>query len=252
MSPLSHQLVAEVSLAGMGFDALGGCYLAYDLLGGKRGPLGAIARTAGFTALFLVGYLVVLGLKYAVVAAGGMGLLLAIEFRPSVSGPGHEQIRAARSLLFGFLRGLVLGLAGMTLAGPLFGAIFGVLSGLGLMGVYSLGFSPRREQERPGRPHLSRQKILASLMRALAVSLAGLVAAFVVPSSENWVWFGLRLGLAAGTVSALVSLYSPTIEWWVDNLPERRLGVIGLCLVFFGMLLQSFPTWMTALNIAVQ
>jgi hypothetical protein len=50
--PLTQQLVAEVTLVGMGFDVLGGCYLAYDLLGGKRGPLRTIARTAGYVACF--------------------------------------------------------------------------------------------------------------------------------------------------------------------------------------------------------
>ena len=44
--------------------------------------------------------------------------------------------------LFGFLRGLVLGLAGISVAGPLFGAVFGLLSGAGLTISYLLGFAP--------------------------------------------------------------------------------------------------------------
>lgn len=72
---LTPQLVAESSLLGMGFDVLGGCYLAYDLLGGKRGPLRTIARGTGYVALFFIGYLLVLGLRYALVAATGMGIL---------------------------------------------------------------------------------------------------------------------------------------------------------------------------------
>ena len=44
---LTAQAVAEISLLGMGLDLLGGCYLAYDLLGGRRGPLRVIARAAG-------------------------------------------------------------------------------------------------------------------------------------------------------------------------------------------------------------
>jgi hypothetical protein len=54
--------------------------LAYDLLGGRRGPLRTVARAAGYVALFLVGYVLVLGLRYAIVAASGMGILLGIEF----------------------------------------------------------------------------------------------------------------------------------------------------------------------------
>jgi len=55
----------------MGLDVLGGCYLAYDLLGGKLGPLRTIARAAGYLALFLIGYVAVLGFRYAIVAGTG-------------------------------------------------------------------------------------------------------------------------------------------------------------------------------------
>ena len=84
---LTRQFVAELSLAGMGCDVLGGCYLAYDLLGGKRGPLRTIARATGYVALFFIGYLAVLGVRYALVAASGMGILLAIEFRRAGANP---------------------------------------------------------------------------------------------------------------------------------------------------------------------
>jgi hypothetical protein len=247
----SHQLIAKLSLAGMGFDALGGCYLAYDLLGGKLGPLRTLMRAIGYMALFLIGYAMVLGLSYGMVAAAGMGFLLAIELRPA--GPGADPTLESRNrvLLFGFLRGVVLGLAGMTIAGPKFGALFGLFSGIGLMSVYLFGFSPIRDQEKSGRPHLSRRKLQASGLRALAVSTAGVLASFLTASTGDWVLFGLRLGLAAGTVSALVSLFNPTIEWWVENLPERRLGVLGLGLVFLGMLLQSVPNWVTVFNLPV-
>ena len=77
----TEQFIAELSLAGMGLEALGGCYLAYDLLGGKRGPLRTIARATGYVALFFIGYVLVVGLRYAIVAASGMGILLGIEFR---------------------------------------------------------------------------------------------------------------------------------------------------------------------------
>ena len=70
---LSQQTVAEISLLGMGLDLLGGCYLAYDLLGGRHGPLRTIARAAGYIALFFAGYVLLIGLGYALVAASGMG-----------------------------------------------------------------------------------------------------------------------------------------------------------------------------------
>jgi len=55
--------------------------------------------------------------------------------------------------------------------------------------------------------------------------------------------------LAAGTVSALVGLVSPVIEWHIENLPERRLGLAGLGLIFAGMALQSAQYWVVVLAI---
>lgn len=248
---LTRQFVAELTLAGMGFDVLGGCYLAYDLLGGRRGPLRTFARVTGYAALFFIGYAILLGLRYGIVAATGMGILLAIEFRLADSNAAQDGERRSTVFLFGFLRGVVLGLAGMTIAGLMFGTLFGLLSGAGLTAVYSLGFAPAHDYEIQLEPRLSKHKILASFLRALAVSVAGVITGLFTSSATHWVLFGLKLGLAAGTVSALVSLFSPAIEWRIDNLPERRLGVIGLGLIFIGLLLQSVQYWIVVFSMPV-
>jgi hypothetical protein len=246
--PLTRQFVAELSLAGMGCDVLGGCYLAYDLLGGKHGPLRTIARATGYVALFFIGYLIVLGARYALVAASGMGILLAIEFRRASANPEIARSRGS-VLLFGFLRGIVLGLAGMTIAGLRFGAAFGVFSGVGLAASYAIGFAPTHDYQTQARPRLSSHRMVASLLRAIAVSGAGILASVVTESGSHWIYVGLRLGLAAGVVSALVSLFSPAIEWHIDNLPERRLGMLGLALIFIGVILQSVQYWVVVFNV---
>ena len=220
---VTGQFIAELSLVGMGLDALGRCYLAYDLLGGKRGPLRTIARATGYVALCFIGYVLVVGLRYAIVAASGMGVLLGIEFRIARVNPSHGE-RHRIVVLFGFL---VLGLAGKTVAGPLFGAVYGLLSGAGLTIAYLRGFAPTQDYEAESKPHISRHKMLASLWRAVAVGIAGIVACVLNAPRTYWILFGLKLGLAAGTVNALVGLFSPAIEQWIENLPERRLGVAG-------------------------
>jgi hypothetical protein len=133
----------------------------------------------------------------------------------------------------------VLGLAGISIAGPSFGVVFGILSGIGLSISYALGFAPTHDYEAKSKPHLSKHKVLASFWRAAVVSVAGMVAGLLPAAETHWVLFGLKLGMAAGTVSAMVSLFSPTIEWWIENLPERRLGVMGVGLILVGMLFQS-------------
>lgn len=247
---ITQQVVARVSLFGMGFDLLGGVYLAYDLLGGKNGPLRTITRAVGYIALFFIGYLVVLGVRYAVVAATGMGILLAVEYRIASKTKSDTASRAG-VMLFGFLRGIVLGLAAMTIAGPRFGLWFGVLSGAALVATYRIGFAPTDDYAKGERPRASRHKLMASLVRALAVGIAGVVAGLAFRSSAaTSTLLGLRLGVAAGSVSALVGVFSPVIESRIENLPERRMGVVGLMLIVFGMAMQSFQYWLTVFGIS--
>ena len=61
--------------------------------------------------------------------------LLAIEFHRASADPEPLQ-KEARHLPFGFLRGLVLGLAGMTIAGIRFEFVFGIVSGMDLYTSY--------------------------------------------------------------------------------------------------------------------
>lgn len=248
---ITHRFVAELSLTGMGLDVLGGCYLAYDLLGGKQGPLRTIARAAGYVALFFIGYRIMVGLQYAIIAAIGMGILLALELRIATISSARSRERRATLLLFAFLRGSVLGLAGISIARASFGVVFGILSGIGLSISYALGYAPTHDYEARSKPHLSRHKVFASLWRAGVVSVAGIAAGLLTAAETHWILFGLRLGAAAGTVSAMVTLFSPTLEWWIENLPGRRLGVMGVGLILVGVLFQSVQYWLVVFDVPV-
>ncbi len=92
-----------------------------------------------------------------------MGILLAIEFRLAAINPAQSREHRSMVILFGFLRGLVLGLAGVTIAGLIFGVVFGILSGIGLSISNALGFAPTHFYEAKSKPHLSRGKLLASV-----------------------------------------------------------------------------------------
>ena len=253
MQELTHQFVAETALVGMGLDVLGGCYLAYDLLGGKRGPLRTFAHAIGYIVLFFAGYGLLLGLRYATVASLGMGVLLALEFRRAAELSKLEKShKHTRSIVFGLLRGVVLGLASTTIVGINFGVIFGLLSGIGLAVTYLIGFTPTSDYSSKQKPRFTKHIVLASTWRAFAVSVAGVIAGFFSSLESDQLLLGLKLGFAAGVVSTLVALFSPPLEWWVENLPDRRLGIAGLGLIFVGMLLQSAQYWVVVLNIPVR
>jgi len=52
-------------------------------------------------------------------------------------------------------------------------------------------------------------------------------------------WFAIRVGLVIGIVTGVGATVNPYIEYYADNLPERRLGVFGIGLILFGFALQS-------------
>ena len=63
------QLIPLLSLTGVVLDALGGLYLAYDLLGGKQGPLRLLSRVLTYSAIFGLGYGATLGLWFGLAGA---------------------------------------------------------------------------------------------------------------------------------------------------------------------------------------
>jgi hypothetical protein len=42
-----------------------------------------------------------------------------------------------------------------------------------------------------------------------------------------------------GILNTAVTVLSPSVEWWADNLPERALGGYGAFLVLIGSALQT-------------
>jgi hypothetical protein len=149
------------------------------------------------------------------------------------------------------MRGLFFGLAAGLAFGWIFGTAFGLLSGLGLVGVYLLGFSPTRDYEAVGKPRFRPQAFLASVARGLSTGLSGAIAGLIAERGLNMLLFGLEIGLVAGLMSAVSSILSPFIEWWADNLPARRLGTFGATLLLFGLVVQSIPYWLTLFDVPI-
>ena len=57
----------------MVLNALGGLYLAYELLGAKRGPLRLLSRVFTYSAIFGLGYAAMLGLWFGLSGAFVLG-----------------------------------------------------------------------------------------------------------------------------------------------------------------------------------
>lgn len=61
---LDRHTLAAINLAGTLLDLMGGLYLAYDLLGGRKGPLRVITRITTYSLVFGLGYGLPLGVRF--------------------------------------------------------------------------------------------------------------------------------------------------------------------------------------------
>ena len=146
---IDRHLLAAISLRGTLLDLIGGLYLAYDLLGGKKGPLRVITRIATYSVIFGLGYALPLGLRYGLVAGPGFGVALGLEFWLASGRPKSSHPSIPRTTIpFAVLRGSVLGVAAGWTFDPRFGVWFGVLAAIALIAAYGLRFSPSESTHR--------------------------------------------------------------------------------------------------------
>ena len=61
--------------------------------------------------------------------------------------------------------------------------------------------------------------------------------------------FALRYGLVVGLVGLLIGTLSGFTEWYTDNLPERRLGLLGIYLIICGVIIRSVQYWVSLLDV---
>jgi hypothetical protein len=73
-------------------------------------------------------------------------------------------------------------------------------------------------------------------------------SAFIHHVDHAWA-FALRVGFVTGMVTGLGITINPFIEYYADNLPERRLGAFGIALIFCGFLLQSLQYWLALFDV---
>jgi hypothetical protein len=237
---ISDRALAWFGVAGTLSDAVGGLYLTYDLLGGAGGPLGLITRAATYGLIFALGYGSVFGPAFGAIAGLGLGGLLALEFWRVAY---HQRTYGSSPLyhvrLSGAARGALLGLAAVPRFGWHFGAVFGAINSVFMFFVYHLRFAPTHDYA--PSPHLrwSGHAQTAALVRACAVGAAGALTGWIEGNHVHAAGFGLTIGLVVGMISVVVGIISPTIEWWIEHLPERVLAAVGFTLIALGLVLQS-------------
>ena len=228
-------------------DALGGLYLAYDLLGGKYGPLRTLTRCTT--------YAIACGLGYALIGRW-FGIIGALLMGPLVGLESSRRAREGReapfeSALFALARGVAFAIASWPSTSPAFAVLFGLLSGFFLILAYRLGGSPGDVWAEQEKPQISRVTLLVFVSRGLAVGASSVVAGALTGTAGEFA-LGLKIGLVAGLLSGLTNAFGPLVEWWADNLSPRRLGAFGTVLLLTGFCMQSVQYVLPLFNIPIR
>jgi hypothetical protein len=236
---MDRHVIALFALIGMGLDLLGGLFLAYDLFGRRGSPLRTLLRAILYCFIFVAVYSIALDWRFSLVAGIGLGLSFTYELGRRASAvdgvAGPQEPRG-----FFSLESQEIGLA--LLRGFFLGALL----------AYWLGFSPSHEFESLKRPHLSRRRLLGAFVLAILLALAAVLANWIKPVSAQPLDFGLRYGLVVGLLGLLFGTLSGFTEWYTDNLPERRLGLLGICLIICGVIIQSVQYWVSLLDVPLR
>jgi len=246
----TSRFLAYLGLSGTILDVMGGLYMGYDILGGRNGPLSLVTRIATYSLIFSVCYGLALGPVFGIISGLGLGIILALEFhRVSYHQRLYKSSPLRQAPQFAIARGLVFGIAASVAFGLEFGTLFGVMCALGLYALSRMGMNPTHDYIAQPRLHFNRHKLLASTLRGLVVGLAGGLAAWIETQNKYSFAFGLVVGGTGGVVSIFLTALSPVIEWWIDNMPERQMLVLGLGMIFLGFALQSVQYLVVILNL---
>jgi hypothetical protein len=128
---------------------------------------------------------------------------------------------------------------------------FAVMLTVGQIFAYSRGMRPALDYAATGRPRITRRHAWGILVRTLGYTVTALLCSALVRHVER-IWSGaIRLGLVIGIVTGVGTAIVPMIEYFADNLPERRLGAFGIGLILCGFALQSFQYWVALLDVRV-
>jgi len=244
---VDHHTVALVSITGTCFDVLGSLYLAYDLLGGQHGPLRLLTRAVTYSAVFGIGYGLGLGLFFGLAAGIATGITLAIEFSRAARGLDHHSL--FWEALFSAIRGFGFGIGLYRILGFGFAVAFAILIAIGQIVAYSRGMRPATDYAPSRRPRLTRRQFWGTVVRTVGYMVTALIcSAFIHHVDHAWS-FAIRVGLVTGIVTGVGATINPYIEYYADNLPERRLGAFGIGLILCGFTLQSLQYWLALFDV---
>ncbi len=244
---MDHHTVASISIAGSCLDVLGSLYLAYDLLGGQHGPLRLLTRAVTYSIVFGLGYGLGLGVLFGAASGLASGVTIAMELNRASKLQDHYSL--PWEALFSAIRASAFSAALYPQVGLRFAIAYAVLLTGGQVSVYMRGVRPSLLYSTARRPLYSPVLIRAALLRTAGYFGAALVCSRLVRHVDHPWLFALRLGVVTGVVTAALAAFSPYVEYYADHMPQRRMGVFGIGLMFCGFALQSLQYWLAVFDV---
>ena len=246
---MDHHLLAAICIAGTILDVLGSLYLAYDLLGGQHGPLRLLTRAMTYSLVFGAGYGIGLGLLFGLATGIATGVTMAIELNRAARGLGHHPM--PWEAFFSAVRGAAFGVGLYGTAGLHYAVAFASLITLGQILAYSRGMRPAMDYSAARRPRITGRQFRGTVIRTVGYIVTAMVCSAFVHHVEHPWHFAIRVGLVTGVVTGIGVTVNPFIEYYADSLPERRLGVFGVALMFCGFALQSMQYWLALFDVRI-
>jgi hypothetical protein len=242
---LDNYTSAVISMTGMTFDSVGGLYLAYDLLGGERGPLSKMTRIVTYSLMAVLIYAFTLNLKFALIAGIGMGSLFGLQL--DWIGAGKKLDR--RHLIFlAVSRFLVLTAATSVILSWLTACMIGLAAFCASLASTRFKFSPDYWYEASRKPEFKIRRLVVGLMLGTMVASMAFLGE-TISGVKGALPTALRLGLVVGLGTAFIATVSPFVEWYADNLPPKRMGYIGAILFLIGFIIQAIPSLVILLGL---
>jgi hypothetical protein len=244
---MDHHVLAAISIGGTFLDVLGSLYLAYDLLGGKHGPLRVLTRAVTYSIVFGIGYAIGLGWFFGLTSGITTGITISIELNRAARGRDHYSLFWEG--VFSAIRGSGFAAGLYRLVGFRFAIAFAILVTAGQIVAYTRGMRPSIDYVSSRRPRLTLRQFWGSVIRTIGYIVTALICSFFVRHVDHPWSFALRVGFVTGIVTTIGAALNPYIEYYADNLPERRLGAFGIGLILCGFALQSLQYWVTLLDV---
>ncbi|MDX2104981.1 MAG: hypothetical protein SFY67_01135 [Candidatus Melainabacteria bacterium] len=229
---------AQLTLLGMACDVVGGIYLAYDLLGGEKGPLNTFFRLVNYSLLAVLIFCISLGPKFALPAGIGIGCAFGLHLE-NASRSNKDSFLFLLKL--GLIRALGIGTGVWVNGFPKMAWLMAVIVIVMSLVLPRMGISPALVYQSEKKPQLKKQQLLiACVLGGVAMITAFIGAAF---TGQSMVFqFAIRMGLTFACTTLIVTTLSPIIEWYADNLPPKTFGFIGAILFVVGFSIQALPS----------